>query len=196
MRSRRNWIKQAVAPAALLLAGLTGCTSVQVVPSRGPRPKNVVVFPFEDAGARLPVRDHVFLGRTGCDEPGVLVADLLRVILKREAGLNMVPRQRIRSALAKRGVKPMPPARSAQGLEIAKGLGADAMVVGRVTDFRQSWFLLFSWSRVRWEARLVNVATGKEWCRVTARSLKPYALEEDLVRRQAQKMAKSLAKAG
>ena len=190
MSTRQRTSTPLILSAALLLTPLVaGCTSVRVTPPAPAVPKTLIVFPFEDAKTGV-VRDHTFLGTTGSDQAGEIVADIIRTTFKERPEFKVVSRSRTHAALEQAGMKRAPLDSPRKRLSMARKLGADAAVLGRVTSFKQSWFLFLAWSRVRWEARVVDAKTGKVLCRAKARSLRPYALEDDAVHKQAQELVK------
>lgn len=164
--------------AALLAAG--GCgAAIEVRGTLPDRPQKLAVFDFADQPARSAVRDYALGGVAGTEHSGVLVSRAMRRALAGCPPQQVLNWHDMRRQLG--SARRLEPASDAEALQAGGKLGADAVVVGEVTRYRQVWALqLFNWASVAFTARCLEVGTGKElWsARIADRDFG--AIEEDL----------------
>jgi len=185
MDTRGTWLLIVVA----LLAG-AGCgPSIEVRGVLPPSPAKVAVLDFDDSDAYKKLRDVTFVGVTGTQQPGRLVARYFRRALGRTPGLAVMRRRRMEDAVGEDALVRSPddgPGR------IAEQLGADAVVLGEVRKYKTTWVLLFfSWATVRFRVVAYDGATGAVLFEGRAKDTDFYGIEErmtirlcgDLVRR-------------
>lgn len=143
----------------LIAALLSGCAGPQVtVAPERPAVKTVAVLPFDNrSGAREPV------GETAADHFAreILRLGRYQVIAERSAERSV----RIESTVGENGgaagekVEVVATETTADPVERARKLGADAVLVGAVTKYRHRQAFIFPPAEVSIEARLVHVAT-------------------------------------
>lgn len=136
----------------LLLVSLSGalaaCAPDLVVKHQPPpgRATRVVVLPFEDG--------------PGAPGSGALAAGAFAESLLSVPSYELVERGRVDEELKSRAVAAGIPIAESQAVEIGKRLGADAVVLGVVTEFKEREELIFPPASVALSVRMVDVNSG------------------------------------
>jgi len=164
-------------PFVVAWLAAAGCgPSVTVRGVLPPAPAKVAVLDFSDADAYKKLRDVTFVGVTGTQHPGRLVARYFRRALARTPDLAVMPRQRMKDRAGESALTRSPddgPGR------LAEQLGADAVVLGDVRKYKTTWVLLFlSWSTVQFRVIGYDGATGAVLFEGRARDTDFYGIEE------------------
>ncbi|MBI3291913.1 MAG: hypothetical protein HYZ73_03780 [Elusimicrobia bacterium] len=146
-------MKQTIAtllvPWGLVLGSLTGCGAPQVVIKEDPihaRPIRVAVLPFED-GPRSP-------------GSGTLVADLFTNRLLTLPRYQVVERSQLEKVLSEQQLGRSGAIDLKTAAELGRLLGVDAIVVGRVVEYRPRFLMLVPPASMALNVRLVEVKTG------------------------------------
>lgn len=133
----------------LILMVLTGCGAPQVVIKEDPihaRPIRVAVLPFED-GPRSP-------------GSGALVADLFTNRLLTLPQYQVVERSQLEKVLSEQQLGRSGAIDLKTAAELGRLLGIDAIVVGRVVEYRPRSLMIVPPASMALNVRLVEVKTG------------------------------------
>jgi hypothetical protein len=164
------------------LAAAAGGCSTTIIDVKGTAPDHrmkLAVMDFSDAAAYKAARDYSLGGAVGAEHPGVLLARAFRRALAKCPECDVMLWTEMRRILkADREVRP---ASDAEALSMGKKLAVEAVIVGEVEAYKQSWVLpLYGWASVVFTARCLDVGTGKELWRAHVKGRRSRAIEEDL----------------
>jgi len=168
-----------VLTALALLAG--GCAHA-VIDVQGTEPDHrmkVAVMDFPDTAAYKALRDYNVGGSAGSEHADVLVARAVRGALAKCPLYDVTDWLDMRRALKR--PREILPVSDAEAISMGKTLGVEAVIVGTVESYRQTWVLpLYGWAKVAFTARCLEVSTGKELWRARVEGARRGAIEEDL----------------
>ena len=181
----------ALTVAALALVALSGCATSRCRPGPAARTplRTVAVLDFDDSSLPRPLKDYGILGLTRPGGVGQHVSDAMATSLKK-AGVAGVDRgENFVKGLRRAGVtldklKGLPPAKAAWLL------GVDAVITGKVTEFRETWFVPFTRSDVAFEAKCIEGKTGKVVWSGRASAFNLVNMQADLAGQAADRLAR------
>jgi hypothetical protein len=136
---------------AVILSGCRTSAEVAFDPAAPSRPRTVVVLFFEEAGATDQAVDRAILGHTSEAGAGKVVSKLFAQALAEEDACQVLRGTSLLAACLKARVD----VRYLNKLtveDVAAKLGVDAVIKGKVSRFRQSWFLFLSRAGVEFTA--------------------------------------------
>ncbi len=162
-----------------LLAGGCGGMTIDVQGVEPGHRMKLAVMDFPDTGAYKSARDYNVGGSVGSEHPDILVARAVRVALAKCPQYDVMTWLDMRRGL--KGLKEILPISDLDAITMGKSLGVEAVVVGTVEAYRETWVLpLCGWSKVAFTARCLEVSTGKELWRAHVVGSQHGAIEEDL----------------
>lgn len=174
-------------------AALSGCTTVAYTP--GPaadtKVKTIAVLAFDASSAPDRVRDYAFLGVTRQEGIGAFVSDSFANALT-EAGVRGVDRgETLINSFRNRGMT-LDKFRALPPREVAQHLGVDAVIIGEVTRFGESWFFLFTRAVVAFNIECVEMQAGKTVWKARTRTVGYWQMDADLTARASRKLVELL----
>ncbi len=151
----------------ILLAVLTACTPVQIAPSVSMQKEilssknwNVAVLDFNyefEGEGNVSGTNYVSAGKDG----GRVVADLLSAELVRLDNVTLIERSQISKVLDEQALQQSGAIKTETAASVGKLVGADAVVMGELTDY-VSWSNLAGYgSTISFSMRMIEAETGK-----------------------------------
>ena len=180
--------------ALLALCVAAGCsTTVSVTPQPGvPQDmKTVAVLIFDDSGATDQAADRALLGHTAESGSGRAMSKLFAQALAEGKRYDVLRGSRLSTRCLAAGVDLKDLDRT-EPAELGKKLGVEGVIRGKVTSFRQSWFLFLGWADVAFEVQGYHVKTGKAAWSASGRGFRVQGVESDLALAASRKIAAAL----
>lgn len=174
----------------MLLAAGCGAT-IEVKGALPAQRMKLAVMDFHDAASYKAGRDYTVAGASGSEHPDILVARAVRRTLAKCPNYEVMSWVDMRRALKLKD--DVQPATDADALALAKTLGVDAVAVGDVQKYKQTWALqFFSWASVAFTVHCLDASTGKELWSARVEDWRSRAIEEDLAADLSRKLYEQL----
>ena len=145
--------------AAIFLAAGCGAT-IDVKGTLPAKQMKIAVLDFADVAAYKAQRDYTLSGTSGEEHPDILMARAVRKALSQCPEYQVMSWVDMRRALKRKNE--VKPASDRDAMVMAKKLGVEAVVIGEIEKYKQSWTLAFGWASVAFTARCLEVPGGKE----------------------------------
>lgn len=146
---KSNSFLAALVATSVMAAGCAPKMYVKHLPEPGKKMR-VAVLPFKDAP-----------GRPGT---GALATESFTTQIMAVDAYEVVERSALNQILKEQKLGMSGVVDASNAVDIGKLLGADAVVLGAVTEFQERWMLMFPPAKVSVTARLINTQTGRvDW---------------------------------
>ena len=172
-----------------------GCATFEASGALPAGPIKVAVLDFGDSSSYKAVRDYSLVGAAGAATPGVLVARAVRYTVARCPGQQVMDWLDMRRKVGQN--TRLAAVNDVDALDLARKLGANAVVFGHVQKYEERWNLPFmGWATVGFTVKCLNVAGGNELWSARVEDSSMGAIEEDVAAQICARLKNYLCPAG
>lgn len=180
---------------AVLACLAAGCgTTARVTFSPGPRQdiRSVAVLIFDDAALSDEAADYFLTGHTSGSGAGRIVAKMLGQALAEKRTYAVLRGTPLAQACLEANIE-FSKLHQMSPVEVGRKLNVQGIVTGKVTAFGQTWFVFLARAQVAFEARCLNVRTGKIAWRAQAKSAAAQGVGADVALEASREIAEQIA---